>query len=442
MAKLLLNSGTAQAQELFLKTGLIRVGRNSENDIQIEHSSVSSFHCEITCSGDSISVKDLGSTNGTFIERRPIQVAGLTHGQRLQLGSVELILDAPVAPLVPVPAAGVQVQAVVSKSPRVAVRVAQAAPPVEETPAPTPEAEEVPAFAAPPPAARPGGQCKYHPRTLARWTCTKCRQFYCDLCVASRPGSGSTRRYCRSCGGECDAVSVQIAIPEMQAKSFFALLPGVFGYPFKKNGVWLLVIGTIVFAILGFGARFSLWVLIFGTGYFLSYMQRIMTSSGYGEEEMPGWPDASDFWADIILPMLLLAGTFFVCIAPGLGCLLFGDDLVKQAAIPLFVLGAFYFPMAVLAVGMTDNIFSLNPLVIIPSIAKLFLPYLVATLFMGVLYGVYKLSEIVVGFIDIAIVSSLIVSLLSLYFTTVQMRILGLLYFTNKDRLGWFSRAK
>src|ERR1043165_7964328 len=171
MAKLLLNSGTAQAQELFLKTGLIGVGRDSENDIQIEHSSVSSFHCEITCSGDSISVKDLGSTNGTFIERRPIQVAGLTHGQRLQLGSVELILDAPVAPLVPVPAAGVQVQAVVSRSPRVAVRVAQTAPPVEEPPAPTPEAEEVPAFAAPPPAARPGGQCKYHPRTLARWTC-------------------------------------------------------------------------------------------------------------------------------------------------------------------------------------------------------------------------------------------------------------------------------
>lgn len=203
----------------------------------------------------------------------------------------------------------------------------------------------------------------------------------------------------------------------------------------------MLVIGTVIFAVLGFLARFSLWALLFGTGYFLSYMQRIMTCSGYGEEEMPGWPDFTDFWADIILPMLLLAGTFLVCIAPGLACLIFGNDSVKQAAIPLFILGGFYFPMAVLAVGMTDNIFSLNPLVIIPSIAKLFVPYLVATLFMGILYGVYMLSQALVGWFDIAVLSTLIISFLSLYFTTVQMRILGLLYFTNKDRLGWFNRG-
>jgi hypothetical protein len=236
-------------------------------------------------------------------------------------------------------------------------------------------------------------------------------------------------------------VSVQIHIPEMQAKGFFALLPGVFVYPFRKNGIWMLAIGMIVFAVLSFAARFSWWALIFGTGYFLSYMQRIMTCSGYGEDEMPGWPDFSDFLADIVMPMLLLAGTFLACLLPGLACLFFGSDTVKMAAIPLFVLGGFYLPMAVLAVGMTDNIFSLNPLVIIPSIAKLFVPYLVATLFVGVLYGVYKLSQIVIEAVDVPVLSSLIVSLLSLYFTTVQMRILGLLYFTNKERLGWFNRG-
>src|SRR5262245_42075490 len=102
MATLLLNSGTGEAQQLFLPPGLSRVGRNSANDIQIEHPSVSSFHCEITAAADSVTIKDLGSTNGTFIEGRPVQEAGLAHGQRLQLGSVEMILDAPPAPtLVP-----------------------------------------------------------------------------------------------------------------------------------------------------------------------------------------------------------------------------------------------------------------------------------------------------------------------------------------------------
>jgi len=451
MAKLLLKSGTGQIQELPLKSGLSRIGRNSENDIQIEHASVSSFHCQITCAADSIVVKDLGSTNGTFVDGKPIQEASLTNGQRLQFGLVEMLVDAPeIQVAAPAVAAPVAISAInsapthqtpavaVPGRPRLSVRAAEPAPAVE-TLAPGDDPEMPPPLAAPA-SAPAGGLCKYHPRTPARWSCTGCHQLYCDLCVTSRAGTGATRKFCRSCGAECTAVSVHMAIPEMQAKGFFAQLPGVFIYPFKKNGLMMLVIGTIVFAILGFAARFSLWTLLFGTGYFLSYMQRIMTTSGYGEVEMPGWPDFTEFWSDIILPMLLLAGTFFACIAPGLACLFFGSDTVKLAAIPLFVLGGFYFPMAVLAVGMTDNIFSLNPLVIIPSIAKLFLPYLVATLFMGVLYGVYKLSQIVAEFIDVPVLSSLIVSLLSLYFGTLLMRILGILYFTNKDRLGWFAR--
>src|ERR1051326_8504257 len=95
MAKLLLKNGGAQTQELPLNSGLSRIGRNAANDIQIEHASVSSFHCEVTCADGAVLIKDLGSTNGTFIEGSPIQQAALAHNQRLQLGSVEMILDAP-----------------------------------------------------------------------------------------------------------------------------------------------------------------------------------------------------------------------------------------------------------------------------------------------------------------------------------------------------------
>src|SRR6266700_3749341 len=97
MAKLLLKNGGGQTQELPLNSGLSRIGRNDANDIQIEHASVSSFHCEVTCAGDAVVIKDLGSTNGTFVEGSPIQQAALAHNQRLQLGSVEMILDAPSA---------------------------------------------------------------------------------------------------------------------------------------------------------------------------------------------------------------------------------------------------------------------------------------------------------------------------------------------------------
>jgi hypothetical protein len=107
----------------------------------------------------------------------------------------------------------------------------------------------------------------------------------------------------------------------------------------------------------------------------------------------------------------------------------------------MFILGGFYLPMALLVVGMTDNIFSMNPLIVIPSILKTFLSYIVAVVFLGVLFFVYKLSSILMGLIDVPGVPMLIISLFSLYFTTVMMRILGNLHHTNKERLGWFSRG-
>ena len=95
MAKLLLHNGSAEPQEIFLRSGLSRVGRNAANEIQIEHPSVSSFHCEITAAGDSIILKDLGSTNGTFLDGKQVQEVSLLNGQKLHLGSVELTVDAP-----------------------------------------------------------------------------------------------------------------------------------------------------------------------------------------------------------------------------------------------------------------------------------------------------------------------------------------------------------
>src|SRR5438552_11654817 len=135
MAKLLLNVRSGQPLALDLLPGVSRVGRNSANDIQVEHASISSFHCEINSAGDLIKIKDLGSTNGTFIEGRPIQEAPLAHGQRLQLGSVEMILDAPAAAQVPIPiATGRPASPVVSSPEKRPVSLRVAADPPAGTP--------------------------------------------------------------------------------------------------------------------------------------------------------------------------------------------------------------------------------------------------------------------------------------------------------------------
>ncbi len=77
------------------------IGRVEDNTFQIAEPSVSSRHCEILLQGSEVLVKDLGSTNGTFINGEKITERILKPGQTLRLGNVELKLDAPGAPGAP-----------------------------------------------------------------------------------------------------------------------------------------------------------------------------------------------------------------------------------------------------------------------------------------------------------------------------------------------------
>lgn len=79
----------------------ITVGRHDGNDFQIRHISVSGRHCEVRWRDGELAVRDLLSTNGTFVDDRKIIEGVLTPGQILRLGEVELRLDLSAAPEVP-----------------------------------------------------------------------------------------------------------------------------------------------------------------------------------------------------------------------------------------------------------------------------------------------------------------------------------------------------
>ncbi len=76
-----------------LKSERTTVGRLEDNVFQIAESSVSSHHCELVLKGNEVEVKDLNSTNGTFIANEPISHGLLKPGQILRLGSVEMRLE-------------------------------------------------------------------------------------------------------------------------------------------------------------------------------------------------------------------------------------------------------------------------------------------------------------------------------------------------------------
>ena len=77
-------------------------GRLEDNTFHIAEGSVSSHHAEIILRGDDVVIKDLNSTNGTYINGEKITEGVLKPGQVLRLGSIELKLDGP-APASPPP---------------------------------------------------------------------------------------------------------------------------------------------------------------------------------------------------------------------------------------------------------------------------------------------------------------------------------------------------
>lgn len=94
MAKLVVLSESLAGKTHDLTVDTTTVGRVEDNAFQIPESSVSSHHCEIIRRGSEVVVKDLNSTNGTFINGQQITGEGvLKPGQILRLGQIELRLE-------------------------------------------------------------------------------------------------------------------------------------------------------------------------------------------------------------------------------------------------------------------------------------------------------------------------------------------------------------
>ena len=100
MAKLVVLSAGMTGRTHELKVDKTTIGRVEDNTFQIAEPSVSSHHCEVLLRGPDVVVRDLNSTNGTFINGEKVSETVLKPGQVLRLGQIEMRLepDAPTSP--------------------------------------------------------------------------------------------------------------------------------------------------------------------------------------------------------------------------------------------------------------------------------------------------------------------------------------------------------
>jgi pSer/pThr/pTyr-binding forkhead associated (FHA) protein len=93
MAKLVILTQGLTGRALELNVDRTTIGRVEDNMFQIAEASVSSHHCEVLLRGSDVVIKDLNSTNGTFINGEQITESVLKSGQTLRLGQIELKLE-------------------------------------------------------------------------------------------------------------------------------------------------------------------------------------------------------------------------------------------------------------------------------------------------------------------------------------------------------------
>jgi FHA domain len=468
MPRLLINPGTPSNWEIQLRPGSNSLGRGAANDFQINHPSVSGSHCQILIENGSAIIRDLGSTNGTFLNRAPVKEAALQAGQTIHLGGVEMVYqgdgpasatvtEAQALPPPPVPIArAISVTPTRPPPPR-AIGVAPSAPPpisgghataINVTPSGPP---------AVPTTATGSGKCKFHPKTAGRYFCSKCRLFFCELCITSRSThTGPAKKSCRQCGTEVTPVKVQIDRPDKV--SFFSRLPGAFAYPALGSGVFVLVVCTIVtialhFISKGYFRGYSVFAFVAFYGYLFSFMQNIIHATASGDEQMPGWPSFDDLGGCFLRFAAAAAISFGVPITLFIMGIFSEESTIGSTwMIPSLIFGCIYFPMALLAVAMKDTPLAANPLIVLPAIFKAPLEYILTIILMGIITALYNSGDLLIGNIfpkglrthNMAKMFGFLGAwafwfFFQLYLLAVNMRILGLLYVSKKRKFGWFQ---
>lgn len=88
---LVVKRGPNVGSRFTLDADLVRAGRHPDSDIFLDDITVSRRHAEIVREGGQYTVRDVGSLNGTYLNRERVESAPLRNGDELQIGTFKLV---------------------------------------------------------------------------------------------------------------------------------------------------------------------------------------------------------------------------------------------------------------------------------------------------------------------------------------------------------------
>ncbi|AYF30802.1 FHA domain-containing protein [Micromonospora tulbaghiae] len=89
-ALLLVQRGPNAGARFLLDPGVTTSGRHPDSDIFLDDVTVSRRHAEFHFEKGQFVVRDLGSLNGTYVNRERVEAATLTNGDEVQIGKFRL----------------------------------------------------------------------------------------------------------------------------------------------------------------------------------------------------------------------------------------------------------------------------------------------------------------------------------------------------------------
>ncbi|HUC56878.1 MAG TPA: FHA domain-containing protein [Streptosporangiaceae bacterium] len=90
-ALLVVRRGPNEGSRFLLDSEVTEVGRRPDSDIFLDDVTVSRRHAEFYRSGGKFTVRDVGSLNGTYVNRNRIEEAALNGGDEVQIGKFRMV---------------------------------------------------------------------------------------------------------------------------------------------------------------------------------------------------------------------------------------------------------------------------------------------------------------------------------------------------------------
>jgi hypothetical protein len=90
-ALLVVKRGPNAGSRFLLDADVTTAGRHPESDIFLDDVTVSRRHAEFVREGGGFVVRDVGSLNGTYLNRERIDAGGLAGGDEVQIGKYRLV---------------------------------------------------------------------------------------------------------------------------------------------------------------------------------------------------------------------------------------------------------------------------------------------------------------------------------------------------------------